>query len=99
MHTIDLDDRFEWDDAKARANLAKHGIGVADVVGVFEDPWAMTMADYLTAVDEQRFVTLGRDHLARIIVVAYAWRGTRVRVFSARRANARERRSYRETKR
>ena len=29
---------FEWDDAKAKANLSKHGVDFADAEGVFDDP-------------------------------------------------------------
>jgi uncharacterized protein len=85
---------YEWDPARARANLRTHGIDLADASAVFEDERALTMTDQLTAVDEQRFVTLGRDTLGRIVVVAYARRGARVRLFSARLALARERRQY-----
>lgn len=86
---------FEWDAAKARANLDKHGIDFADVPPVFEDDRAITMKDQLTAVDEQRFLTVGRDARGRVLVVAYTWRADSIRVFSARKATARERQSYR----
>jgi uncharacterized DUF497 family protein len=36
---------YQWDPAKARANRAKHGVGFADAVGVFEDPRAVTIDD------------------------------------------------------
>lgn len=88
------DGAFEWDAAKARANLNKHGIDFADVAPVFEDDRAITMTDHLTAVDEQRFLTVGRDARGRILVVAYTWRGSSIRIFSARRGTARERRAY-----
>lgn len=32
---------YEWDAAKNRANLAKHGVDFADAVGVFEDDLAL----------------------------------------------------------
>ena len=34
--------RYEWDKAKNRANIAKHGIDFADAVAVFEDNLALT---------------------------------------------------------
>jgi uncharacterized DUF497 family protein len=34
--------QYEWDAAKSRANLAKHGIDFADAVAVFEDDLALT---------------------------------------------------------
>jgi uncharacterized DUF497 family protein len=87
---------FEWDAQKARANLRKHGVDFAGTVAVFEDEQALTMRDELTAVDEQRYLSLGRDVRGRILVVAYTWRGGRIRLFSARRATASERRRYLE---
>ncbi len=32
------DDRFEWDDAKARANLKKHEVSFEVARRVFDDP-------------------------------------------------------------
>ena len=75
-------------------NVRKHGIQFADAVGVFEDERGVTRKDLLTAVDEQRYLTIGSDRLRRIIVVAYTWRGTRMRIFSARKATPKERREY-----
>ena len=87
---------FEWDPQKSRASVRRRGVDFADAVAVFEDERAITMRDELTAVDEQRWLTLGRDLRGRILVVAYTWRGDRIRVFSARRATASERRHYLE---
>jgi len=88
------DAAFEWDEAKARANLRKHGVDFADVTPVFEDGRAVTVKDVITAVDEQRYLTIGSDALRRILVVAYTWRGSRIRIVSARRASPAERRHY-----
>jgi uncharacterized DUF497 family protein len=85
---------FEWDPEKARANVRKHGVDLADAVAVFEDDRGLTMRDELTAVDEQRYVTMGADMRGRILVVAYTWRGSRIRLFSARRAAPSERKQY-----
>jgi len=87
---------FEWDRHKGRVNVRGHGVDFADAVAVFEDERAITMRGDLTAVDEQRWLTLGRDTRGRILVVACTWRGSRIRVFSARRATASERRQYLE---
>lgn len=88
------DQAFEWDAAKARGNLGKHGIDFADVPPIFEDDRAITMPDELTAVNEQRVLALGRDARGRVLVVAYTWRGSAIRIFSARKATPRERRAY-----
>ena len=66
--------RFEWDDAKARANLRKHGIDFADAATVFDDESALTIPD--TGFDEDRYVTMAVDALGRVLVVVYTWSST-----------------------
>lgn len=99
MHIIRLFRGFEWDEDKARENVRKHGLDFADATAALEDEWALTMRDETPDVDEERFLTLGADTLGRVIVVAYTWRWARIRLFSARRATAGERRQYREKRR
>lgn len=95
MHTEDGEKvGFSWDPQKARTNLLKHGVEFADAIAVFQDELAFTKPDVITAVDEQRYVTTGRDALRRIVVVAFTWREDTIRVFSARRASRIDRRRY-----
>ncbi len=84
---------FEWDGAKAATNFHKHGVDFAEAVTVLFDEMAVTIRDE-TVDDEARFITLGMDALGRTLVVVYTWRGERVRILSARKATARERRRY-----
>ena len=85
---------YEWDARKAASNLRKHKIDFADAVMVFEDDSALTIPD--EGSDEERFVTIGMDAFARILVVVYSWREETIRVISARRATPEERRQYQE---
>lgn len=85
-----------WDEARARSNLRRHEVDFADAALVFQDERALTIPDEITPVDEKRCLTLGRDGLRRVLVVAYTWRGSRIRMVSARRATAAERRQYAE---
>lgn len=67
----------------------------ADAVSVFADDFAITVMD--EHPDEERFVTIGMDALARILVVVYTWRGEScIRLISARKATRRERQQYEE---
>ena len=86
---------YEWDPAKARANFGKHGVRFADAVTVLEDDLALTMRDP-SSEEEERWITLGRNGLGRVIVVVYTWRKDNVRLISARPATAREKRQYEE---
>jgi uncharacterized DUF497 family protein len=85
--------RYEWDPAKNRANLVKHGVDLADAVAVFEDDLALTRPDP-EARGEPRFVTVGTDGYGRLLVVVFAERGAVIRIISARRATKREREFY-----
>jgi uncharacterized DUF497 family protein len=85
---------IEWDVRKAAWNHHKHGIDFADAVTVLYDPLALTVPDDHAV--EQRSVTIGMDSLGRLLVVVYTWRADRVRLISARRATAGERRHYEE---
>jgi uncharacterized DUF497 family protein len=62
--------RYEWDKAKNRANIAKHGIDFADAVAVFEDTLALTLPDP-GSHGEPRFVTVGIDAFNRHLVVVF----------------------------
>jgi len=74
---------YEWDPAKARRNLRKHGIDFADAATALEDEAALTMRDPFS-VKGERWITLGMDALGRLLVVVYTWRGDRIRLISAR---------------
>lgn len=86
--------KLEWDPDKADANRRKHAVDFADAVGVFDDPFALTQED--PHPSEVRFVTIGRDFLDRVILVAWLWRQENIRLISARKATRRERRQYTE---
>jgi uncharacterized DUF497 family protein len=86
--------RFEWDAAKARANLRKHGVSFEEAATVCYDELAVTGADPDHSVGEARFVTFGVSSEQRLLVVAHADRGETVRIISARKATPPERRIY-----
>jgi uncharacterized DUF497 family protein len=86
---------YEWDPAKAHANATKHGVQFSDAVSALEDDRALTQRDP-TSEDEERWITIGRDMLGRVIVVIYTWRFDRARLISARLATRGERKQYLE---
>jgi uncharacterized DUF497 family protein len=77
---------------KATSNLRKFGIDFADTTMVFCDNAAITIRDIY--LNEERFITLGKDALARVLVVIYTWRKDRIRIITARKATPRERQQY-----
>ncbi|WP_238184209.1 BrnT family toxin, partial [Methylobacterium trifolii] len=91
---VSIDDgAFQWDDAKAATNLAKHGITFEMAREAFKDPFILEWSDDSQTADEPRFAALAMVE-QRVLFVAYAIRGEAIRVISARRAEAFERRRY-----
>ena len=84
---------FDFDPAKARSNLRKHGVSFAHAEQALRDEMAVTVEDP-DAVGEQRFVTLGMDALGRVLVVVHTQREERTRVISARKASRGESEQY-----
>jgi uncharacterized DUF497 family protein len=84
---------FEWDSAKAAANLRKHGVPFEKACEVFFDP-------FLALVDagdgeESREAAIGLTEDWSLLVVVHVVRQAgALRIISARPATASERREY-----
>jgi uncharacterized protein len=85
---------FELDPQKDSANLAKHGVGFLEASSTFHDTLSLTRPDPDHSEGEYRYLTLGYTSAGRLVVVAHADRGNRVRIINARLATAAERRQY-----
>lgn len=87
--------QFDWDPAKDSLNRDRHGIGFDEAVGVFApgSRW-LDMDDEAHSADEIRYRAIGA--IARgVVLVVYTERdGDVVRIISARKATAREKRLY-----
>lgn len=87
------DDRFEWDDDKARANFAKHKVSFEVARAVLEDALAIDEFDLSENYYEERTNRTGMV-AGRLITVTYTVRGERFRIISARRATKGEQNAY-----
>ena len=85
--------QFQFDPAKALANLRKQGVSFADAEGVFADPLAIHRSDPDTE-GEERFVAIDLGSAGELLVVAYTVRGESARLISAWRATRREAKDY-----
>jgi len=93
-----MDIRFEWDRAKAEANVRKHGVSFEAATLAFADPFAIQEMDRIEG-GEQRWRTMGMVGPVSLLVVAHTIRDglddlETVRIISARRAEPKERRHY-----
>jgi len=84
---------FEWDSAKARANLAKHGVSFESAHLVFDDAFALELVDVVSDPGETRYVITGMAK-GVLLTVVYTERDTRTRLLSARKATRHEQRAY-----
>jgi uncharacterized DUF497 family protein len=89
------DDEFEWDDAKAAANLVRHSVSFGKAREAFEDPLALHRDDDRMDYGEDRYLTVGEAG-GRLISVVWTSRDERIRIISARRPTVEERRAYRD---
>lgn len=88
--------RFEWDPAKAAANLRKHGVSFEEAETAFSDEHALLQDDPDHSTDEERFVLIGLSAALRTVVVCHCYRERAdvIRLISARKATRTERRTY-----
>ena len=96
--------RFEWDPAKADRNAKDHGVTFEQAATVFLDAMLLSQLDQEHSDEEERWVSLGMDKAARLLVVCHTYReitenGARIRIFSARKATRHEIRDYERRRR
>jgi len=87
---------FEWDESKAKANLATHRVSLDEATTVFMDPFSMTISDPDHSEQEERYLDIGCSVRGRLLVVAYTERGTSIRIINCRKATPMEQRRYEE---
>lgn len=93
--------RFDWDDAKQRANVRKHGVSFDEAAEAFADEFGIVVDDPDHSDEEERFVLLGASHRLRLLVVCHCYRENDgvIRLISARKANRRETTLYNRNRR
>ena len=88
--------KFEWDAAKATANLSKHDVSFDEGATVFLDPHAVSGPDPDHSIAEARYITFGLSSLGRLLAISHTYRTGGIRLISARRVARLERRIYEE---
>jgi hypothetical protein len=73
---------FEWNEKKARDNLAKHGVSFDLATEVFDDPRLVLAEDAAHSRSEPRYFAFGRVR-GGILTVRFAVRDERVRIIGA----------------
>ena len=88
---------FEWNIKKANQNRHKHGVSFEEAASVFADPLSVTIPDSLhSSPGDERLALVGQSSRRRLLVVVHLELGKRLRIISARRGTAHERKTYEE---
>jgi len=86
---------FEWDEDKAKLNEQKHGVTFREAELAFEDENAVEIYDELNSDEEIRFQIIALSP-ARLLFVAFTLRDEKIRLISARKADAKQVKIYNE---
>jgi uncharacterized DUF497 family protein len=85
---------FEWDEAKRRSNIDKHGLDFRRALEIFDGRPRLDMPS--PRGDEVRILSVAIFN-DRFAAVTWIWRGDdKIRIISVRRARRAEERQYRQ---
>lgn len=90
---------FDWDPAKAKSNVRKHGVAFDRAATVFRDPNALSVFDDEHSEEEERWLTLGIDSGGALLVVHHTFTNVdkencSIHIISARKATKNEVKQY-----
>lgn len=85
---------FEWDWRKATENTRKHGISFTEATEVFGDDLSSCVPDPDNSYGEERFILFGKTKSGKKLAVAFTEKQDIIRIISARRMTAFERKAY-----
>ncbi len=88
--------KFEWNESKATSNVKKHGVTFEEARSVFYDDFAIQFFDHENSELEDRFLILGHSNQSRMLLICHCEKesGDLIRIISARKATAKERKLY-----
>jgi hypothetical protein len=92
---------FEWDPIKAQRNLKKHKVSFERAAQIFLDPIAISIYDDEHSIEEDRWITLGKDNNGVLLVVCHTFKELeedqrKIRIINARKATKPESKQYGE---
>jgi uncharacterized DUF497 family protein len=90
---------FEWDPIKALKNKGKHKVNFERATQIFMDPLSVSIYDNDHSINEDRWITLGKDNNDVLLVVNHTYNEINeyqcnIRIISARKATNKERKQY-----
>ncbi|MDR0859301.1 MAG: BrnT family toxin [Oscillospiraceae bacterium] len=86
---------FKWDENKNQSNIAKHGVSFEEAKTVFDDDYAIMIADEAHSIEEERFKLLGISKSQNLLLVCHCVRNENItRIISARKSTKSEEKEY-----
>jgi len=64
---------FEWDRNKAKINIKKHKISFETAAEIFLDPLAISIFDDEHSLQEERWITIGKNTKESILVLVHTF--------------------------
>lgn len=87
---------FQWDEGNSEKNWARHRVTRLECEQFFFNRPLVVLDDEKHSRDEPRYYGLGQTDRGRRLFVVFTFRGSLIRVISARDMNRAERRIYDE---
>ena len=84
---------YEWNEAKRKSNLKKHGYDFADADLVYDNPHKFTFSTIRRGEHRSQDIAIV-EVLGQILTLVYVDRGYNIRIISFRKASRKERRAY-----
>jgi hypothetical protein len=89
---------FEWDRGNIGKNWERHRVAYFECEEVLLNGQFIITKDTAHSATEDRYRVLGKTDEGRVLFLAFALRGDKIRVITARDVNKRERKAYEEAK-
>lgn len=90
--------KFEWDKGNIDKSYEKHGTTPNQTEEVFLDNDLVIIPDITHSIDENRLIAIGLSGDKKMLFIVFTMRKKNIRIISAQRANAKERKLYEKKK-
>ncbi|HQU92915.1 MAG TPA: BrnT family toxin [Pyrinomonadaceae bacterium] len=78
--------KVTWDEKKRKQVIKDHGVDLAKIEDILDDPYAIDFGDAGHSTEEERRILVGKTAAYGLVAVVYTVRGQETRFITARRA-------------
>jgi len=88
---------FDWDQANREKSWLRHAIKWSESEQVFFNEPIFVFPDVTHSASEDRFHALGKTNVGKLLFICFTFRGSSIRIISARPMSRLERKHYENT--